>query len=552
MVRAKAKGGDRPPGRGGVRRQSPLPFSYVVEDDALWFHDSATCSTGRAAWPPPRSGGPQGTPEPGPRSRPQAPAGPSQRQRQLRPYQREAHPRSRRRSRPASARCWSRWPRRRQDLRAGQPGLPAGSNPASPSACWCWSTSRALAVQALRAFSTFEVAKGQEVRSGLRGHVEPLPALGFRPGRGVAGRGSSWPAPSPTQARDTSSSTSAPIQRMAVDSPRAPAVLPGAARRSLDEDLEAARPADARVLTRSSGTKCHRGYTSSEVSVWRDTLDHFDAINRAHRIAGRPHDQLLRELVAAADYPQAVRPLPGELRRRGGPIRDPHQGELSGERAGAGDRPDHPASAGATGSTTSGTLQPRRSKRASSRWSRARSMVEAAEEVRPGARADLRTLPEDADLRANDQPGYLARRPDREAVPRPLRARRELRSRRSPAGSSGRFNRSRTSATARTPASRSPSIPDQRRRPAGSGIRGAAAAGEVPHPLRTDAGAGYAAQRTVPRQVALHGLRRLRRRPAPLLRRAPASPPRRRTTGRSHRSSRTSGPIGTGRTASAR
>ena len=73
--------------------------------------------------------------------------------------------------------------------------------------------------------------------------------------------------------------------------------------------------------------ECHRGYTSQELSVWRETLDHFDAVKigltatpAAHTAAYFTHKAF------AYGYDQAVSRPPRGLRRRERPLRGPDDG----------------------------------------------------------------------------------------------------------------------------------------------------------------------------------------------------------------------------------
>ena len=54
--------------------------------------------------------------------------------------------------------------------------------------------------------------------------------------------------------------------------------------------------------------ECHRGYTAKELSVWRDTLDHFDAIKIGLTATPAAHTMAYFEnLVYRYDYERAVR-----------------------------------------------------------------------------------------------------------------------------------------------------------------------------------------------------------------------------------------------------
>src|SRR5207237_10603621 len=54
--------------------------------------------------------------------------------------------------------------------------------------------------------------------------------------------------------------------------------------------------------------ECHRGYTSAELSLWRNTLDHFDAIKVGLTATPAAHTKAyFTELVYRYDYERAVR-----------------------------------------------------------------------------------------------------------------------------------------------------------------------------------------------------------------------------------------------------
>src|SRR5438552_17062308 len=53
--------------------------------------------------------------------------------------------------------------------------------------------------------------------------------------------------------------------------------------------------------------ECHRGYTSSELSVWRNTLDHFDAIKIGLTATPAAHTKAyFNEVVYRYEYERAV------------------------------------------------------------------------------------------------------------------------------------------------------------------------------------------------------------------------------------------------------
>jgi type I restriction enzyme R subunit len=163
---------------------------------------------------------------------------------------------------------------------------------------------RALAAQAVRALSTFEIEKGlkfdlaYEVAStrfrigdfGRDEHLQPkvLPA-------------SDLTHPKPGQLLVYVCT----IQRMAINLLGAQAVFAGG-EELVDEDLKRLEvPIHAFDVVVTD--ECHRSYTASEVSVWRDTLDHFDAIKIGLTATPAAHTTgYFKSLVSRYDYPQAV------------------------------------------------------------------------------------------------------------------------------------------------------------------------------------------------------------------------------------------------------
>ena len=66
--------------------------------------------------------------------------------------------------------------------------------------------------------------------------------------------------------------------------------------------------------------ECHRGYTSAELSVWRNTLDHFDAIKIGLTATPAAHTKAYFKDICVSLRLRAGRPrgLSGGLRRRDG------------------------------------------------------------------------------------------------------------------------------------------------------------------------------------------------------------------------------------------
>jgi type I restriction enzyme R subunit len=98
------------------------------------------------------------------------------------------------------------------------------------------------------------------------------------------------------------------IQRMAMNilGRNAAAVL-GAEGEAPDEDADKL-PIPIHAFDVVFADECHRGYTAGEVSTWRDTLDHFDAIKVGLTATPASHTlAYFKEIVYRYDYERAVR-----------------------------------------------------------------------------------------------------------------------------------------------------------------------------------------------------------------------------------------------------
>ena len=75
----------------------------------------------------------------------------------------------------------------------------------------------------------------------------------------------------------------------------------------IDDDVEQMDiPIDAFDLVIAD--ECHRGYTASELAVWRKTLDHFDAIKIGLTATPASHTTTyFKEVVYRYEYERAVR-----------------------------------------------------------------------------------------------------------------------------------------------------------------------------------------------------------------------------------------------------
>ncbi len=135
---------------------------------------------------------------------------------------------------------------------------------------------RALAAQAVRAFASFEAEPGQKFDQlyevyGGRFQKEDFEeeAFQFDP-----------KAVPPTYLTDPQPGHAfvyvCTIQRMAINILGKNAIF-GLGRESFDEDADRV-DIPIHAFDVIVADECHRGYTSQELSVWRSTLDHFDAI----------------------------------------------------------------------------------------------------------------------------------------------------------------------------------------------------------------------------------------------------------------------------------
>jgi type I restriction enzyme R subunit len=98
------------------------------------------------------------------------------------------------------------------------------------------------------------------------------------------------------------------IQRMAMNilGRNAAGVL-GAEGEAPDEDADKL-PIPIHAFDVIIADECHRGYSAGEVSVWRDTLDHFDAIKIGLTATPASHTvAYFKEIVYRYDYERAVR-----------------------------------------------------------------------------------------------------------------------------------------------------------------------------------------------------------------------------------------------------
>ncbi len=205
--------------------------------------------------------------------------------------------------------------------------------------------------------------------------------------------------------------------------------------------------------------ECHRGYTAQELSVWRKTLDHFDAIKIGLTATPAAHTTSLLQGHRLSLRIRAGRPrgLPRRLRRRERQLRRAHERHLpQGGRAGRRRRPrDRRRAARPAGGRAA--VRHRRDRAAASPSPDSnRKIIEEIKKYALEHEQRVRPLPQDPDLRRQRPAAHLPRRPARGHLPRRVRPGRRVRRRRSPAAWTARSSASASSATARSPASSSP------------------------------------------------------------------------------------------------
>ena len=136
---------------------------------------------------------------------------------------------------------------------------------------------RALAAQAVRAFASFEPEPGLKFDQIYEVYSQRFRRDDFERGRGVRPQGAAGQLPDRARRDDLAFVYVCTIQRMAINLFGRDAVLRGrtktAARTTPTDSTSPSTPSTCIIAD-----ECHRGYTSSELSVWRKTLDHFDAI----------------------------------------------------------------------------------------------------------------------------------------------------------------------------------------------------------------------------------------------------------------------------------
>ncbi len=293
---------------------------------------------------------------------------------------------------------------------------------------------------------------GPEVRQDLRGLQPAVPAGGLRTRTRSSTRRCCPTSYLTDPQPGTPSSTSAPSSAWPSTSSAGSAVF-GRGDEAIDEDAEQL-DIPIHAFDVIIADECHRGYTTAGAvrlaQHARPLRRHQD---RPDRHARRPHQGLLQRrrlpLRVRAGRP---RRLPGRLRRGEGQVRRAHERRLpQGRRAGRHRSTPRP------GAEQLDLLEDERQFDAAeveAEGHLARLQPQdprGAQEVRPGARAAVRPLPQDPDLRRQRPAAHLPRRPARGHRPRRLRPGRLLRPEDHRAASTGPSSASASSATGQMP-----------------------------------------------------------------------------------------------------
>ena len=282
----------------------------------------------------------------------------------------------------------------------------------------------------------------------------------------------------------------------------------------------AARHPDPRLRRRSSPTSATAATPRRSCRVWRNTLDHFDAIKIGLTATPAAHTTAyFNDVVYRYEYARAVREgylvdydvVDDQVRR-------PHERRLSqGGRAGRHGRPRDRRSSSSTSWRTSGSSTPPRSSRRSPRPTRTGRSSRRSRSTPPSTSSSYGRFPKTLIFAANDLP-HTSHADQLVDTGRDVFGR-------------GRLLRPEDHRPRRPAAPAHPRVPQppepghrrhggpavHRRRHPRPGVHRLPAPGEVAHPLRADARPRHAQGREVPRQVALHRLRLLRRHAARVL-----------------------------------
>ena len=163
---------------------------------------------------------------------------------------------------------------------------------------------RALAAQAVRAFASFEAEPGRKFNG-----IYPVYSQRFQRDDWEEGEFDPSVLPSPYLLDPRPGHAFVyvcTIQRMAINLLGRQAIF-GAGDEEIDEDAERMPDIPIHAFDVVIADECHRGYTSKELSVWRSTLDHFDAIRIGLTATPAAHTtSYFNEVVYRYPYERAV------------------------------------------------------------------------------------------------------------------------------------------------------------------------------------------------------------------------------------------------------
>ncbi len=165
---------------------------------------------------------------------------------------------------------------------------------------------RALAAQATRAFAAFEPEPGQKFDKLYEVYSQRF----FK--HDLEGEGAFDPNVLPTSyltdpGKGETFVYVSTIQRMAINLWGKEAVF-GEDAESIEEDDAAKLDIPNHAFDVVIADECHRGYTSSELSVWRNTIDYFDALKIGLTATPAAHtSSYFKDTVYRYDYEQAVK-----------------------------------------------------------------------------------------------------------------------------------------------------------------------------------------------------------------------------------------------------
>ena len=301
------------------------------------------------------------------------------------------------------------------------------------------------------------------------------------------------------------------IQRMTINLFGRQAVFQTSSDEEIDEDAEQLS-IPIHAFDFIVADECHRGYTTGEVSVWRDTLNHFDAIRVGLTATPAAHTKAyFKDVVYRYEYERAVREgylvdydavkVQSDVRMNGVFLNEGEEVEMVD--------PD-------SGAETRDSLEDERQfdtseveRKVTSPDSNRKVILELKKYADEHEAAD-RPLSQDAHLCRQRLAAHFARRPTRRNLPRGIWPGRIVRPQdyrpRRPAIAAD----SRVSQPQATGHRRDGRPAHDGRRYSRPGVHRLPADGEVPHSLRANARTRHPQGRAPPRQVALRRLRLLR------------------------------------------